>query len=106
MAAPRPATPGAKRDKGTRGGRPEPQASQARGSQARVRRAGPGARPGAAGQASATATATATQPATRPAPLWLQLTTWTLSLGGLGVSTYLTYAHYTTASNLACSDKG
>ena len=34
MAAPRPATPRAKRDKGTRGGRPDPQASQTRGSQA------------------------------------------------------------------------
>jgi uncharacterized membrane protein len=36
-------------------------------------------------------------------PLWLQLTTLVLSLAGLGVSTYLTIAHYTSSSILACS---
>ena len=44
--------------------------------------------------------------ATRIAPLWLQLTTWILSLVGLGVSVYLTITHYDTAVTLACSDKG
>ena len=43
---------------------------------------------------------------TLTAPLWLQLTTLLLSLGGAGVSVYLTIAHYTTSSILACSDKG
>jgi uncharacterized membrane protein len=114
MAAPKPASSRTTRDKGTRGGRPEPQASRTRGSQA----------PGSQAQRSqaqrsqaqqarargtarpATATATATAPATRTAPLWLQLTTWILSLLGLGVSTYLTITHYDTAVTLACSDKG
>ncbi len=40
------------------------------------------------------------------APLWLQLTTLALSLGGLGVSLYLTIAHYTTAATLACPETG
>ncbi len=40
------------------------------------------------------------------APRWLQITTLVLSLAGLADSIYLTYAHYTSASNLACSDKG
>jgi uncharacterized membrane protein len=43
---------------------------------------------------------------TLTAPLWLQLTTLLLSLAGAGVSVYLTIAHYTTSSILACSDKG
>lgn len=113
MAAPKQAASGAKRDKGTRGGRPEPQArpardsqargSQAQGGQAQQARARSAARPASA---SATATATAAAPATRIAPLWLQLTTWILSLLGLGVSTYLTITHYDTAVTLACSDKG
>ena len=99
MAAPKPATSGAKRDKGTRGGRPEPpRAAQARRSPARQTRARSPER--------TTATATAVQPATRIAPLWLQLTTWILSLVGLGVSVYLTITHYDTAVTLACSDKG
>jgi uncharacterized membrane protein len=39
-------------------------------------------------------------------PLWLQLTTLALSLGGLGVSLYLTIAHYSTATTLACPETG
>jgi uncharacterized membrane protein len=101
MAAPKPAASGAKRDKGTRGGRPEPaRAPQPRRSPSQQ------ARPRSA-ERSATATATATAPATtRVAPLWLQLTTWTISLLGLGVSTYLTITHYDTGIPLACSDNG
>jgi uncharacterized membrane protein len=99
-AAGRPA-PGAKRDKGTRGGRPEaaPSSAQAQrgtGQQARAR----------SSDRTATAVATAPEPATRIAPLWLQLTTWVLSFAGLGVSTYLTITHYDTAVTLVCSDKG
>jgi uncharacterized membrane protein len=45
--------------------------------------------------------------AARPsAPRWFQLTTLILSLGGLGVSIYLTVVHYTSLSNLACSASG
>ncbi len=36
----------------------------------------------------------------------LQFTTWLLSLFGLGVSIYLTIAHYDTGVTLICADKG
>ena len=39
-------------------------------------------------------------------PLWMQLSTLALSLGGLAVSFYLTVAHYATAVTLACPDTG
>ena len=39
-------------------------------------------------------------------PLWMQVSTLALSLGGLGMSLYLTVAHYTTAVTLACPDSG
>jgi len=35
-------------------------------------------------------------------PLWFQLTTWILSLAGLGASIYLTIAHFNTSVTLAC----
>lgn len=44
--------------------------------------------------------------ATRVAPLWFQLTTWVLAIGGLGVSTYLTITHFDSSVPLVCSDKG
>ncbi len=37
-------------------------------------------------------------PATTTVPLWFQLVTWVLSLAGLGVSIYLTIAHFTESS--------
>jgi uncharacterized membrane protein len=116
MAAPRkagattrPGSSGTKsRDKGTRGGRPEASGPAAR----------PGARParnggragngqeGAAGQAQRTRAASATMvapaEATRAVPAWLQWTTWGLSLAGLGVSIYLTIAHFNTSVSLVC----
>jgi uncharacterized membrane protein len=60
-------------------------------------------RPGPAVQDQQPAMAADAQPL---APRWLQLTTLILSLFGLGVSVYLTIAHYTTSAVLACSDKG
>jgi uncharacterized membrane protein len=95
---------GAKRDRGTRGGRPEA------GPAARVpggRGTGP-QRPQATRNGARTAATVAGSVATgtRVAPLWLQLTTWALAIGGLGVSVYLTVAHYTSTSILACSDRG
>jgi uncharacterized membrane protein len=36
-------------------------------------------------------------------PTWLKLTTFALAIIGLGVSSYLTYAHYTESSLLGCS---
>jgi uncharacterized membrane protein len=45
-------------------------------------------------------------PEVRAVPLWLQLTTWVLALAGLGVSIYLTVAHFTSPRILVCSEKG
>ncbi len=110
---------GKSRDKGTRGGRPEPVPAAA-GAQ----REGGGQRQGSAqtrgnGQARQDSgqTRQASRPAGKPAavavpagplavPRWFQLTTWLLALAGLGVSIYLTVAHFTSTSILACSDKG
>jgi uncharacterized membrane protein len=97
----------AKKKNNTRGGRPDPLPSAA------VTAGQPGkARPTPA-RARATATARDAEPAapaspaaTLRAPRWLQITTLVLSLGGLGDSIYLTIAHYTSTSILACSDKG
>jgi uncharacterized membrane protein len=75
------------------------QKSRARSSQAK------GGAPARSG--SATAEPLAGGAAARPtAPLWFQLTTLVLSAAGLGVSIYLTIAHYSSSSILACSDKG
>ena len=119
MSAPRQAAgTGARKDKGTRGGRPEPQpaAAQARrpGGQAQrpgQQRPGQGQRPGQAQRgpgrrAAAAQAAPAAQPGIKIPPLWFQLVTWALAIAGLGVSIYLTIAHYTSSSILACSDKG
>ncbi len=40
------------------------------------------------------------------APPWLQWSTLALSLAGLGMSIYMTIAHYTSPSILVCSNKG
>jgi uncharacterized membrane protein len=100
----------AKKKNNTRGGRPDaPTGGAARGQRDTTR---PGqARPGQgrprtpAGPAS-DAASSAEAPSTLRAPMWLQITTLVLSLGGLGDSIYLTIAHYTSTSILACSDKG
>jgi uncharacterized membrane protein len=113
MAAPKQARPagtrpggGKSRDKGTRGGRPEPQPARTDG-QGNGRpsngqqRSGQATRPVRQGQAAVPAT-----PATRAVPLWFQLTTWLLALAGLGVSIYLTIAHYISPALLICAEKG
>jgi uncharacterized membrane protein len=46
--------------------------------------------------------AAAAEPGVAATPAWLQWTTWVLSLGGLGVSVYLTIAHFNTSVTLAC----
>ena len=103
------------RDKGTRGGRPEAStaAGQRQGTAASQRQGtAPGQRQGngragnsrpAAARAAAPARAGAVEaaPSAGP-PLWFQLTTWVLSIGGLGVSIYLTIAHYNSSVTLAC----
>jgi uncharacterized membrane protein len=40
------------------------------------------------------------------APTWLQWTSLVLSLAGLGMSIYMTIAHYTSTNILVCSSKG
>jgi len=106
-AAARPGSSGTKsRDKGTRGGRPE--ASAATGQRQGNRPARPGSERAGNGRpapgrtaAPARAAAVAEAPPAGP-PAWLQWTTWGLSLAGLGVSIYLTIAHFNTAVSLAC----
>jgi uncharacterized membrane protein len=75
---------------------------------------GPGGRPGpgrAAGP-QGRAAQVAESPAVKPAderftvPAWARWTSLVLSLAGLGMSIYLTIAHYTSTSILACSNKG
>lgn len=39
-------------------------------------------------------------------PLWAVVSSLAITVAGIGVSTYLTVAHYTTAAILACSDNG
>ena len=108
--APRPASrpgTGRSRDKGTRGGRPDPQpaAAPARRTGNGQRRSGQADQPGQPARPAPRPAVTA-DPGPGTAPGWLQLTTWVLSLAGLGVSVYLTVAHYTSSSILACSDNG
>jgi uncharacterized membrane protein len=112
MAAPRQAAgAGAKKNKGTRGGRPEPQpvAAQARRAGGQAKR--PGQSPSQAQRArerkaAAVAVAAPAEPGIKIPPLWYQVATWALAIAGLGVSTYLTITHYDSSVPLACSDKG
>jgi uncharacterized membrane protein len=117
MTAPRQAPgTGARKNKGTRGGRPEAQpltaqAQRPRGQgQRTAQRPGQGQRPGQAQRGperkGAPAAAPPAEEAIKVPPLWFQLTTWALAIAGLGVSVYLTIAHYTSSSILVCSDKG
>jgi uncharacterized membrane protein len=99
---------GRSRDKGTRGGRPEPVpagAGRGNGQRPNGQQRGTATRPSpapAAGRGPA-APASAGVPAV---PLWFRLTTWVLALAGLGVSIYLTVAHFTSPRILVCSEKG
>jgi uncharacterized membrane protein len=49
---------------------------------------------------------TAEAPASGTVPLWLQLATFALALAGLGVSAYLTVAHFTESALLGCTESG
>ena len=115
MAAPRQAAgTGAKKDKGTRGGRPEPPAAGAQGrrpgGQAPAKQAQRPTQAQRARERKAAAAAAAAAPPAKPGikipPLWFQLVTWALAIAGLGVSTYLTITHYDSSVPLACSDTG
>jgi uncharacterized membrane protein len=45
-------------------------------------------------------------PVSGAVPPWLQIVTWALSLAGLGVSIYLTIAHFTESALIGCSESG
>src|SRR5690242_4794307 len=45
-------------------------------------------------------------PGDRGAAPWMQITTFVLALGGLGVSIYLTIAHFTESALAGCSESG
>jgi uncharacterized membrane protein len=45
-------------------------------------------------------------PADRRPPRWASPVTLLLSLGGVAVSAYLSYEHYTTSTTLACPNRG
>ena len=91
------------RDKGTRGGRPEASttAGPRQGSRPSGGRAG-GGRPASARTPAPVKAAAVQEAQPAPPPLWYQLTTWILALAGLGVSIYLTIAHFNTSVTLAC----
>jgi uncharacterized membrane protein len=111
--SPRPA--GKTRDRGTRGGRPDAQPAARR--QAAGARAG-GSRNGTVDDRARAGASAARVAKPHPSkavpeaateggvPRWLQWVTLVLSLAGLGVSIYLTIAHYTTKVSLACPNTG
>jgi uncharacterized membrane protein len=72
------------------------------------RGAGPARAAGPQGRAAQVAESPAVKPAGErfTAPAWVRWTSLVLSLAGLGASIYLTIAHYTSTSILACSNKG
>jgi|HubBroStandDraft_3_1064219.scaffolds.fasta_scaffold00866_10 uncharacterized membrane protein len=82
-----------------------PQASRAQNGRAGQGR--PSATP-AQGRGGALAAGSSADQAVIPfsAPAWLQWTSLALSLAGLGMSIYMTIAHYTSTNILVCSNKG
>jgi uncharacterized membrane protein len=95
---------GKSRDRGTRGGRPEPVPAGTAG-RGNGQQRSTATRPSPA-PAGGRAPATPASAGVRAVPLWFQLTTWVLALAGLGVSIYLTVAHFTSPRILVCSEKG
>lgn len=65
--------------------------------------AGSGTRPARSGDVTTARAADASaRPASTAGPRWLPLTTFILSLVGLGLSIYLTYTHYTDTAPAGC----
>jgi uncharacterized membrane protein len=65
--------------------------------------AGSGTRPGRSGDVTTAGAADASaRPASTAGPRWLPLTTFILSLVGLGLSIYLTYTHYSDTAPAGC----
>jgi len=98
------------RGQNSRGQNGRAQAGGAQNARAQNGRAGQG-RPGvnqAQGRGGAPAVGSSASKADIPfsAPAWLQWTSLVLSLAGLGMSIYMTIAHYTSTNILVCSNKG
>ena len=60
----------------------------------------------ARGAARAQVAAVEPAPSTTAIPVWFQFVTWVLSLAGLGVSIYLTIAHFTDKALAGCAESG
>ena len=71
-----------------------------------TRNEGPPPRGGSRAQVTREERSGATQATGTAVPRWLQLTTFLLALAGLGVSIYLTVAHFTEAPLAGCSESG
>jgi uncharacterized membrane protein len=98
------------RGQNSRGQNGRAEASRVQNGRAQNGRAGQG-RPGvtqAQGRGGAPAAGSSASKADIPfsAPAWLQWTSLVLSLAGLGMSIYMTIAHYTSTNILVCSNKG
>jgi uncharacterized membrane protein len=98
------------RGQNSRGQNGRAEASRVQNGRAQNGRAGqgpPGVTP-AQGRGGAPAAGSSASKADIPfsAPAWLQWTSLVLSLAGLGMSIYMTIAHYTSTNILVCSNKG
>jgi uncharacterized membrane protein len=91
-----------------RGRTAQGQNGQSRNGRPQNTRPGQGKQAGAGRAATLAADASAGEPSeTRfSAPTWVQWTSLVLSLAGLGMSIYMTIAHYTSTNILVCSNKG
>jgi len=91
-----------------RGRTAQGQNGQSRNGRPQNTRPGQGKQAGSGRAATITAETSADQAAgTRfSAPTWVQWTSLVLSLAGLGMSIYMTIAHYTSTNILVCSNKG
>jgi uncharacterized membrane protein len=96
------------RDKGTRGGRPEPKVIQpgnragGNGSTRTRTRPANDKRQARTARVPQPEVIAATETGRGAPPMWLQIVTWVLAAGGLGVSLYLTIAHFNQHISLAC----
>jgi uncharacterized membrane protein len=92
---------------GTGQGRTGPSAArQSRTGQGAAGRRDGAQRAGGKGQAAKGAPITPAVPEVTGAPRWLRLTTFILSIIGFGVSTYLTYTHFSDIAPKGCSTHG
>jgi uncharacterized membrane protein len=105
--------PGQRQNGRTQNGRQRnSRADDTRSQNGRPQNGRPGNRPGQGGAPAGRPTLVADPPRGKTgqtrfsAPPWLQWSTLALSLAGLGMSIYMTIAHYTSTSILVCSNNG